>query len=330
MPEATAHFHFEILGLMCRPELLGLTFDIERGEHSVAISFPSDIESFQDSCTSPPLGGGTQSTGGEWLVRAVLLVRASVNVNLPYEREELDDGRLPRDSYDEGQQELARAADAARRAVGDYVAEVRARHKQHWLGLSGVTPRIGGLTQVIERGTSRRYRTGYQDPLRVISFGDEHAINLSQHKTVLEKIRDEYNAPLEESLFADAKYLAWIADPPQLREAVLLAAVACEVKIKQMLYLACPPEASPILDWALNSPRDVSQQAVGLFDKVAEAVTGRSLRLEGKSVYKDLDKLFQDRNAIAHRGSAIEPSEVRSHLRAAEAAIAWADSLLQA
>jgi hypothetical protein len=91
---------------------------------------------------------------------------------------------------------------------------------------------------------------------------------------------------LRDALIADAKYLASLSDPPQLREAVLLAAIACEVTIKQTLRAACSNAARPVLDWALDNPRDVSEQAAGLFDKTAKAVTGRSLREENKAVHK--------------------------------------------
>jgi hypothetical protein len=45
---------------------------------------------------------------------------------------------------------------------------------------------------------------------------------------------------------------------------------------------------------------DVSVQAAALYDKAAEAVTGRSLRKEDRQPYKNLEGLFRHRNAVAH------------------------------
>ena len=60
--KATAHFHFETAGLLCRPELLGLTFEIERNGHGVKITLPTEAMDFEAESRSevPALGGGTR------------------------------------------------------------------------------------------------------------------------------------------------------------------------------------------------------------------------------------------------------------------------------
>jgi hypothetical protein len=108
---------------------------------------------------------------------------------------------------------------------------------------------------------------------------------------------------------------------------VLLVAVACEVTIKQRLRAVCTRDARPVLDWALDNPRDVSQQAAGLFDKTAKAVTGRSLREENKPAYKGLEALFKDRSDVAHRGARIHEDVVRAHLANADVALEWTAGL---
>ena len=223
---------------------------------------------------------------------------------------------------------LARAADAARQAVQDYLSDVRTRHNQHWLGHSGAAPRITGLTHVVERESGERYRTGYQDPVVLRGLGQKDALDLAHHESIVSGIRKDYQEPTANALLADAKFLSWIAEPPQPREAILLAAIACEVKIKQSLRLACPPEAAPILAWALDNPREVTQQAVGLYHKMAKAVTGRSLHEEDRGRYKDLAELFEARNAVAHKASEVPSSDIlRTFLSAAEFALGWCDSL---
>jgi hypothetical protein len=85
----------------------------------------------------------------------------------------------------------------------------------------------------------------------------------------------------------------------------------------------------PVLDWALDNPRDVFEQAAGLFDKTAKAVTGRSLREENGAIYKGVVALFEDRNRVAHRGKEIEVGVAQTHLKNAEAALDWTAGLVR-
>ena len=54
-----------------------------------------------------------------------------------------------------------------------------------------------------------------------------------------------------------------------------------------------------------------------------EAVAGRSLRLEELDIYKAIDRLFQARNAIAHRGKLPSAQEAREFADIARVAFAW-------
>lgn len=72
---------------------------------------------------------------------------------------------------------------------------------------------------------------------------------------------------------------------------------------------------------------DVSVQAAALYDKAAEAVTGRSLRKEDRQLYKNLEGLFRHRNAVAHRADEVQAEQVRADIVTARDAMMWADSL---
>src|SRR5207244_2004816 len=105
-----------------------------------------------------------------------------------------------------------------------------------------------------------------------------------------------------DELLADARFYAWHASQPNPRIAVLLAAIATEVRIKAFLTSSATPEQAPLVNLILSSPQDVSLAAVSLFDKGLLAVCGRSLRADDPAGYKALIGLFEARNKLAHRG----------------------------
>jgi hypothetical protein len=132
---------------------------------------------------------------------------------------------------------------------------------------------------------------------------------------------------LPATLLADAKHLAWIVMPPQRRESLLLAAIACEVAIKTALREACPEPAKALLAYALDNPADVRQQAAGLFHVAARAITGRSYRDEDNEGWQAVRKLFEKRNRVAHYGEDISGEDLGVALNAASTAITWTRSL---
>jgi hypothetical protein len=107
--------------------------------------------------------------------------------------------------------------------------------------------------------------------------------------------------PIAETLLADALYFIGL-NPPDCQRAVLIAAIACEVK--DTLRRKVPPDRLSFVDLILDNPRDWSLAAVALFDKAMNAALGRSLRAERHEVYKDVTKLFEVRNRIAHGGES--------------------------
>jgi hypothetical protein len=123
-------------------------------------------------------------------------------------------------------------------------------------------------------------------------------------------------------LLADALHHA-NANPPEFRRAVLLAAIALETKVKVRLRDLAKPANLPLLDFILANPRDVSVSAAVLFDRVLQCAAGRSLRIENKALFKRLERLFEVRNKLAHRG--IKPSDVEAKdgVFAAREVFAW-------
>lgn len=326
--DALAHFHFSFNDLNVSPELLGSTMIVDRGGYRIHVTIPASEDEFGpawESGESVLAEGAQASDSGEWTCRMLQLIRLSVELELPDAA--LDDD-LDRQTIDDTSRLLWLAADVARRCLYDYVTHVRISHGQFWLAHSAEGPRVAWRTTVVDRGTGNKVRIGYSDPLKtgVWPCGKD-ALSAAAHAEAIRAVEIEAEAGVSALLLADAMYLAWTADSPQHREAVLLAAVAAEVKIKESLDSACAEPARPLLEFALQNPRDVSVQAVALYDKAAEAVTGRSLRKEDRELYKSLESLFKHRNAVAHRAVVVEAEQVRADIMAARDAMKWADSL---
>jgi hypothetical protein len=331
------HYHFGIPALWIAGGLAGTSHEATHSGFKMRLSFPRDAGDFgireHDARHDHRLvTGWIDDHEGHRLAEAVEMVRVTVECTLPFGADDIGDGRRPPDSvFDDGVAVLKAAANAARGLVRDYLDLIRAEHGQHWLGLSGSRHRVIWLTEVREQKTDRWVKVGYNDPLSVLTVSSDRALSFDDHRKAIAQASLGERPALSDALIADAKYLASShSDPPQPREAVLLAAIACEVTIKRTLRAACSNAALPVLDWALDNPRDVSEQAAGLFDKTAKAVTGRSLREENRAVYKGLVALFQDRNKVAHRGQEIEPSVAETHLIHATEAMAWAAELVPA
>lgn len=323
---ALAHFHFRLDELLVASELLGSASAVDRDGYHIHFTIPASQEDF--GLAGDPdvfaLGGGWQREN-EWTCRELGLVRLSVELKLPDAvlKEELD-----RATIDEAYKLLAAAANAATRYLRDYLDLIRTRHGQFWLAYSSQSPKLVGPTTVVDRATGERIRTGYNDPLKAVMHASEQALSADAHAEALREVEQGDTATVPDLLLADAMYLAWTSDALQYREAVLMAAMAAEVKIKETLDLVCAESARPILAFALRNPRDVSVQAVALYDKAAEAVTGRSVRKENPKLYKSLIRLFEDRNDVAHRANTAKPDQIRADLVAARDAILWADDLV--
>lgn len=136
------------------------------------------------------------------------------------------------------------------------------------------------------------------------------------------------STPLHESLVLDAE-AALRTDP---RTAILFAAIACETFIINHLrnrgqsnrahrglldFLEPPGGEEP--DWKRPSVRRY-------FDQIARIVLGESLKDSDRSLFDRLNRLFDARNDISHRGTIrdnINPPEL---VNAAQEAIRWASA----
>jgi hypothetical protein len=128
------------------------------------------------------------------------------------------------------------------------------------------------------------------------------------------------------SLLAQAKYLVRSVRDPQPGLAILLAAVACEARVKEVLLECASPATRPLLDTLLRKPRIFQEPALELFGEVSKAVLGKSLREDDRPLWKKMDELFQARNKMAHVADRPPLDKARELVFAASDAMEWLES----
>jgi hypothetical protein len=121
-------------------------------------------------------------------------------------------------------------AEVARRFMGSYLNLVRSEENQYWLGPSAKEPVVTWRSQLYENG--KPIPVGYVDPFHVAFQLAESRLTGVRHSELLEQVTAGAVPGLPESLLNDARFAAF-QPRTDFRQAVLSAAIACEVKVKQ-------------------------------------------------------------------------------------------------
>ena len=233
---------------------------------------------------------------------SVELLRVEVRVSSYLTADDLPRGG-PHDERHllEAQRVFDEAAPIAVELAKHYVDYIRVSSDQNWLGSSASIPRMEWISELRD-AAGRRLAASFGQGISVVLLGADDALSVAGHHAAIESLKLRQAPALADSLLADARFANWPTGNPDRRQAVLLAAIACEVKIKASLRELARREQFELVSLVLENPRDISLAAATLLDKALYAICGRSLRLDNKDLYKDARRLFEDRNAIAHRG----------------------------
>ena len=219
---------------------------------------------------------------------------------------------------------LNRAQAAADSALAGFVDWARV-WGEPWLGLHRQVPPQIGKQMLFDDERNVALPLGWprfsRPPAGTVALTRDDFPHMAKHLSA----GDE--PPMAEILLADAVYLAAEQHPDPGR-AVLTAAIALEVRVKEVLREGASPEALPVVDLMLNGYRDWPQPAAALLDKAMKAVLGHSLRDEQREIYQQVDRLFQVRNEIAHKGTIPSSKDASDLVDNARAAFAWLGTVL--
>jgi hypothetical protein len=203
---------------------------------------------------------------------------------------------------------------------------------QTWLGPMGTIPcEASPSSTTYDDETGHRFKYSHGELIASIG-GDKASLTSEMMDQITNALAASKAVPLPASFLADAQHFLACGlqseTQSDLQRAVLLAAIACELKVKETLREHALPSAKAMVEVLISSPRDFSMSAASLFDKPMKAAVGQSLREEDKELHKAIaqkDGLFPNRNAIAHSGTVVDPQVVKKNVQAAREVFDWLD-----
>jgi len=345
-------FYVRIRDLLVRPDALGSYYRLADDPDIVitlpairfALDDPNEPErlrqlppgAFMDDARFPLVEGeniltaSLSSTPPESIV-AVTAVRVRITQDAELDAASFESDVEARNTAHRAANEVADdAIEVGGRVLTQFLAWVRVDAHQPWLGLIGrEPPELIGEIVVEDLDAERRLTaTPHRTNIGMRVVEPESVLDETAMERIAAAVQQGAAAPLGESLLQDAAFYLQEANTPDPPRAVLIAAIACEVKVKDALRRAVSEPQAALLELLLANPRDFSVAAAAHFDKVMEASASRSLRREESELYKAVERLFRLRNDVAHRGQGPSEADAREAVRAASRAIRWLNDVV--
>jgi hypothetical protein len=298
-----ATFHFSVRELLVHPDLLGSARDIQIGDHLVRVILPvqaadqdndrgrstGDLDPFFPSRDRAPDLPGTSRThlsmtlGPSSTIATVKLIRVEVFFDWEVAAADFADSAQTRDSpaFEPAHDALKKAEAIARDGLERFLEWVRVRGRQHWLGLARETFEGVGEAELVDLDAGNRLPVAsqLQPGLVIRRIREEQVLDVELLDEAV-RLSDEGQTPsLADSLLADALFLAQDAEPADPARALLVAAIACEIKIKATLRERASDAQRELIDVLLSNPRDWALAA-------SHTLTRRSKRSPGSRCAK--------------------------------------------
>jgi hypothetical protein len=344
-----ATFHFGVRSLLIDEALLGQAVTVERDTMRVMLELPLRDQGSEELGVDPrdesvPEGLFADDDRARMIDRGGQ-VRGRTTVRPPKGRARVQilrarvfyDGSVSADDFadpdshpdlDAAMLELRQAGEAARAAVHSFIENVRAQARQYWLGIRGTESVQVGDTELLDIRAERRLPLGIHVTAHVIRTGVGHlALSATGLQEVESAVAAGTSPDLARELLLDAAYFLDDDRPTDRQRAVLSAAIACEVRVKDVLRAAASNDREArLVDLLLASPRQYTLALVDLFDRPMGILTGHSVREEDDGeLFRRVRKLIETRNAIAHRGEIPSEDTATECVRAAFDAFKWLD-----
>ena len=346
MGQHLAVFHFATGGLSVRGELLGESWWLERRGLSMLVELPSGNEHF--GIGEPPgeenfgsvnaLVGGDEPLvrvglrqGREALVATVSVLQIAVLVESSVSSQD-----PPEADMSDGQRAREQAYEVAFEVAEDFLALLRTEGGQFAIGMSHEPPHNAGPGWLLDIEAGKESATSAcPSHWSCTALAPKPALGSDVLGSIVDGLREGRKAPTPDLLLADAREtLAGSGTESQraasrrdVRRAVLLAAIASEVKIKDTLRQKTPEHRRELVEVILKNWREVDIAIAELPHKAMKAAVGRSLHEDDPDLFAAVRALFTRRNDIAHRGVAPSPAEARQSVGAAVRLSAWLDNL---
>lgn len=316
--DLTAIFQFDVGELNVRRDQLGTVLQTHKDGHSVQVEFPDADGNFRVPLlptrwaqTIKGRRGGDGKPDQIWVVGEVQ-VRVDLGRGLGDEGAGNAEAVLVRDARP--------TARAVMRRILDWG---RTQDRQVWLLPPHLPPPEAAeprLTNAAGEVTDRGYGA---EGGAIVLLGREYVMSGDMRAAI-----DSEGFSEPESLLAEAQWALWPGNPYDTKRAVLLAAIALEVKTPQTLQALAEGATRQLLDVILARFDETPVSVYFQLTDLAEAVDGKSLKGHDGKLAKSVRELYKLRNEVAHRGETPTEDDARKAVAAAEGAFEWLDCRL--
>jgi len=303
--DALFRMRFVVPQLWIGLDAIGANFAFEWDGTKVRIALPTDVATFselpdgsQQAFLPSMAGSGPVFAEPDRDARTAAMILFEITVDTVTE--------VPHPKPTELTDELRRIVDAeieTARPVAEAAASLFVRHmraaapRQSWLGLSTHAPAQYGIAQLEYRATGERI-FGYGPEQSTTMRSSRLRLDLSDVEKIVEDVAAQREPSISESLLADAWHLSDAEAANDQDRAILAAATACEVKVKQFIQDRVNPGGIAMARMILSRRSNLPE----LLDEVLLATLGVSLKNENRALYTKIASLTIQRNAIIHGG----------------------------
>lgn len=211
--------------------------------------------------------------------------------------------------------------------VRNFVRRIRTATFQHWLDVGR------SEVEVLRPAVLLSEAGALLGEVEHVPLGAAIVIGSTNSAASLPQVTDAASraggaVPISDLLLLDAVHWAHFESitKPDNNRVIFYAAMATEVAVKDALKIDSQGNLKEFVTKVVDNPK-VSLSASELWDTPCLAVYGKSLRLENKTLFADLQKLFEARNQFVHLGKSREVHLLQEHVRTAVKVIAWLRSI---
>jgi hypothetical protein len=311
--DLTAIFQFDVGELNVRRDQLGTVLERQEGGRSVQVEFPDADGNFRAPLMPARWAHTIKGRRGDdgkpdqiWVVGEVQ-VRVDLGVGLGDEGAGNAEAMLVRDARP--------TARAVMRRILDWA---RTQDRQVWLLPPHMPPPEAAEPRLINAAGEVTHRGYGAEGGVVVLLGRDYVVSGDMRAAIASE-----GFPEAESLLAEAQWALWPGNPYDTKRAVLLAAIALEVKTPQTLQALAQGTTRQLLDAILARFDETPVSVYFQLTDLAEAVDGESLKGHDGKLAKSVRELYKLRNEVAHRGQTPTEDDARRAVAAAEGALEW-------
>lgn len=203
-----------------------------------------------------------------------------------------------------------------------WLAHVRVVSQQPWLGIKVEPPMQYGRSHLVDLDANVRLMSW--GPLQSLTIrSGQLALTKDRLRQVRELVATGDEPSAAEVLLADARFLVQEAEVVDAQRAVLLAAIACEIKSKSVMHAKASADKRALTDLVLRRVSNLPQ----LLAEPLEAALGVSLRAANPELYGHARQLSRLRNLVAHEGIDVDERTAWKLVVHAGQLFEWLDAL---